>query len=461
MSWITHYLALILFAVLAVSLFSGYPVAFVLGGIAILFGGIGILLDVFHPIQFFNLLPRVWGAAASNPVLVAVPMFIFMGTMLERSGVANDLLHCLQVITRRVPGGLAMSVTLMGTIMAATTGIVGASVVMLTMIALPSMLERGYQKQLAVGTIASAGTLGILVPPSIMLVIMGDLLSVSVGALFAAAVFPGLILAGLYLLYIGIASFTRPERAPPLPADVGPKTQGELWALIGKSFFPPVLLIVLVLGSIFGGFATPTEAAGVGCIGALFLARLNKRLDMKTLKEVIERAGLTNGMVFFIFFGAQLFSYVFRSLGGDDLIIELLDQIGINTGWEILAFMLILTFILGFFFDWIEITLIVLPVFAPILQQVDFGPHIGEGAPILFLTWFVVMLSVNLQTSFLTPPFGFTLFYMKGTVPPSINMAHIYRGIIPFVVLQLVGLMLILVFPQLALWLPRVSGFLY
>ncbi len=461
MSWITHHLALILFFVLALALFCGFPVAFVLGGIAILFGAIGILLDVFHPVQFFNLLPRVWGAAASNPVLVAVPMFIFMGTMLERSGVANDLLHCLQVLTRRIPGGLAMSVTLMGTIMAATTGIVGASVVMLTMIALPSMLERGYQKQLAVGTIASAGTLGILVPPSIMLVIMGDLLSVSVGALFAAAVFPGLVLALLYLMYIGIASFTKPERAPPLPPDVGPKTQAELWKLIGKSFFPPVLLITLVLGSIFGGWATPTEAAGVGSIGALFLAWMNKTLSVKTLKEVIERAGLTNGMVFFIFFGATLFSYVFRSLGGDDLIVELLDTIGINTGWEILAFMLVLTFILGFFFDWIEITLIVLPVFAPILQAVDFGPHIGEGGPILFLTWFVVMMSVNLQTSFLTPPFGFTLFYMKGTVPPSINMAHIYRGIIPFVVLQLIGLTLILVFPELALWLPRWAGFLY
>lgn len=461
MSWLTHHLALILFAVLALSLFCGFPVAFVLGGIAILFGGIGILLGTFEPIMFFNLLPRVWGSAASNPILVAVPMFIFMGTMLERSGVANDLLHCLQVVTRRVPGGLAMSVTLMGTIMAATTGIVGASVVMLTMIALPSMLERGYDKKLAVGTIASAGTLGILVPPSIMLVIMGDLLSVSVGALFAAAVFPGLILAGLYLLYIGVASFTKPERAPPLPADIGPKTQLELWALIGKSFFPPVLLITLVLGSIFGGWATPTEAAGVGCIGALFLAWMNKRLDKQTLKDVIERAGLTNGMVFFIFFGATLFSFVFRSLGGDDLIVELLATIGIDTGWEILTFMLVLTFILGFFFDWIEITLIVLPVFAPILQGVDFGPHIGEGGPIVFLTWFVIMMSVNLQTSFLTPPFGFTLFYMKGTVPPSINMAHIYRGIIPFVVLQLIGLTLILAFPQVALWLPRWAGFLY
>ncbi len=461
MNWITHHIALVLFAVLAIALFCGFPVAFVLGGIAIMFGGIGILLGVFEPVQFFNLLPRVWGAAASNPILVAVPMFIFMGTMLERSGVANDLLHCLQVLTRRIPGGLAMSVTLMGTIMAATTGIVGASVVMLTMIALPSMLQRGYDKKLAVGTIASAGTLGILIPPSIMLVIMGDLLSVSVGALFAAAVFPGLILAGLYVAYIGIASFMKPDRAPPLPSEIGPKSTSELFALIGKSFFPPVLLITLVLGSIFGGWATPTEAAGVGCIGAMFLAWMNKQLSMQTLKDVIERAGLTNGMVFFIFFGATLFSYVFRSLGGDDLIVELLATIGINTGWEILTFMLVLTFVLGFFFDWIEITLIVLPVFAPILQGVDFGPHIGEGGPIIFLTWFVVMMSVNLQTSFLTPPFGFTLFYMKGTVPPSINMAHIYRGIIPFVALQLIGLSLILMFPQIALWLPRWAGFLY
>jgi len=460
MNWIAHHLSLFLFAVLALSLFCGFPVAFVLGGVAIMFGGIGILLDVFEPIQFFNLMPRVWGTAASNPIIVAIPMFIFMGTMLERSGVAKDLLHTLQVVTRRVPGGLAMSVTIMGTIMAATTGIVGASVVMLTMIALPSMMERGYGKELATGTIASAGTLGILIPPSIMLVIMGDLLSVSVGALFAAAILPGMVLAGLYLAYIGITSFKNPDKAPALPKDVGPQTAAEIVAMVLKSFFPPVLLITLVLGSIFGGFATPTEAAGVGCIGAIFLAWINKQLSMKTMKDVIRSAGLTNGMVFFIFFGAQLFSYVFRSLGGDDLIVELLAVIGIDTGWEILAFMLVLTFALGFFFDWIEITLIVLPVFAPILQGIDFGPHIGDGGPIVFLTWFVVMLSVNLQTSFLTPPFGFTLFYMKGVVPPSINMGHIYRGIIPFVLLQLTGLGLIIAFPQLALWLPRVSGFL-
>jgi tripartite ATP-independent transporter DctM subunit len=319
MEWIAEHLSLILFAVLALALFCGFPVAFVLGGIAILFGVIGMLLDVFMPVQFFNLLPRIWGSAASNPILVAVPMFIFMGTVLERSGVANDLLHCLQVLMRRVPGGLAMSVTLMGTIMAATTGIVGASVVMLTLIALPAMLQRGYSNELAVGTIASAGTLGILIPPSIMLVIMGDLLAVSVGSLFAAAVIPGLLLSLLYLTYIGVLSFARPQLAPALPKDVGPKTRAEFWKMIVKSFLPPTFLIVLVLGSIFGGWATPTEAAGVGAFGALILAWVNRRLDFRTLKETIESAALTNAMVFFIFFGATMFSFVFRALGGDEV----------------------------------------------------------------------------------------------------------------------------------------------
>ncbi|MFN0317634.1 MAG: TRAP transporter large permease subunit, partial [Burkholderiales bacterium] len=378
MEWIAHHLSLILFLVLTLLLFCGFPVAFVLGGIAIIFGVIGIWLDVFMPVQFFNLLPRIFGSAASNPILVAVPMFIFMGTVLERSGVANDLLHCLQVLLRRIPGGLAMSVTLMGTIMAATTGIVGASVVMLTLIALPAMMERGYQKELAVGTIASAGTLGILIPPSIMLVIMGDLLSVSVGSLFAAAVIPGLILSFLYLIYIGGLSFLKPEWAPPLPKDIGPKTSGEFWAMILKSFVPPTFLIVLVLGSIFGGWATPTEAAGVGAFGALILAWWKKRLTRQALKETIEASALTNAMVFFIFFGATMFSFVFRSLGGDEVVVDLLHKAGLNTGWEILIFMMVLTFILGFFFDWLEICLIVLPIFAPVLHGADFAAHLGE-----------------------------------------------------------------------------------
>jgi tripartite ATP-independent transporter DctM subunit len=353
-----------------------------------------------------------------------------------------------------------MSVTLMGTIMAATTGIVGASVVMLTLVALPAMMARGYQKELAVGTIASAGTLGILIPPSIMLVIMGDLLQVSVGTLFAAAVFPGLLLSVLYLVYIGALSFWKPELAPPLPADMGPKNAREFWSLMLKSFVPPTFLITLVLGSIFGGWATPTEAAGVGAAGALALAWWNGRLSLKSLNGMIESAALTNALVFFIFFGATLFAFVYRALGGDDIVHEALKALGLHTGWPILTFVMGLVFVLGFFFDWIEICLIVLPVFAPILKQVDFGPHLGEGGAIVFVTWFIILMSVNLQTSFLTPPFGFTLFYMKGTVPPSITMSHIYRGIVPFVILQMIGLAVTMMFPELALWLPRKVGFL-
>jgi tripartite ATP-independent transporter DctM subunit len=460
MAWLGQHLSVFLFVVLAVLLFTGYPVAFVLGGIAIFFGAIGIAFGVFEPMMFFNLLPRIWGGIAANPILVAVPMFIFMGTVLERSGVANDLLHALQVLTRRIPGGLAMSVTLMGTIMAATTGIVGASVVMLTLVALPPMMQRGYQKELAVGTIASAGTLGILIPPSIMLVIMGDLLQVSVGTLFAAAVIPGLLLSVLYLAYICTLSFLKPGVAPPLPPEIGPKTAREFWVMIGKSFVPPTFLIVLVLGSIFGGWATPTEAAGVGAAGALVLAWFNGKLSLKQLNSMIESAALTNALVFFIFFGATLFAFVFRALGGDDIVTEVLKALGLDTGWEILLFVMALVFVLGFFFDWIEICLIVLPIFAPVLKGIDFGPHLGEGGVIVFLAWFIILMSVNLQTSFLTPPFGFTLFYMKGTVPPAITMAHIYRGIVPFVVIQLVGLTLLLAAPELALWLPRKVGFL-
>jgi tripartite ATP-independent transporter DctM subunit len=331
---------------------------------------------------------------------------------------------------------------------------------MLTLVALPAMLARGYNKELMVGTIAAAGTLGILIPPSIMLVLMGDLLSVSVGTLFAAAVLPGLALSGLYLLYIGAVSALRPDWAPPLPPDIGPKSRAEFWRMLLKSFFPPTFLITLVLGSIFGGWATPTEAAGVGSLGAILLAWMNGRLNMKTVREVIESAGLTNALVFFIFFGATLFSYVFRSLGGDDIVTEILKAVGIDTPWEIMAFLMVLVFFLGFFFDWIEICLIVLPIFAPVLRDVDFSAHLGQSGSMVFMVWFIITISVNLQTSFLTPPFGFTLFYMRGTVPPSVTMGHIYRGIVPFVILQLIGLALAIAFPSLVLWLPRAAGLL-
>ena len=444
------YMPLFMFLVLAIFLFSGYPVAAVLGGIGLGFGYLGVFLDVFVPIEFFNIVGRIWSGIADNLVLVAIPMFIFMGTMLEKSGVARDLLYCLQVLLRRVPGGLALSVTVMGTIMAATTGIIGASVVMMTLMALPVMLHRQYNIPLATGSIAASGTLGILIPPSIMLVIMADLLGRSVGNLFVAAVFPGFLLASIYSIYILTITSIKPSLAPPLPAELGPQNRKEFWVMILRGLVPPVLLIVLVLGSIVAGWATPTEASGVGAAGAVLLAIANRRLNLKTLRAVVERSALTGAMLFFIFIGATAFSYVFRSLGGDDIVIEFVESTGFGP-WGVLFILMMIVFLLGFFFDWIEITLIVLPVFAPIIELLDFGDHVAK---IDLVYWFAILIAVNLQTSFLTPPFGFALFYMKGVAPPEVKIQQIYRGIIPFVLLQVIGLGLVMAFPQIALWLP-------
>ena len=444
-------LPVFMFLALAVLLFSGFPVAFVLGGVGLGFGFIGIYFDVFSLIEFFNVISRIWGGVCENLILVAIPMFIFMGTMLEKSGVAKDLLYALQILLRSVPGGLALSVTIMGTIMAATTGIIGASVVMMTLLALPVMLDRKYDTSLATGTIAASGTLGILIPPSIMLVIMADLLAISVGTLFIASVFPGLLLAVLYFLYLLIRTRINPSLAPSLPKNIGPSTSKEKMYLILRSFFPPIGLIVLVLGSIFAGFATPTEAAGVGALGSILLAIFNRRLSKSVLMEVTERSALTGAMIFGIFIGATAFSYVFRSLGGDDLIHAFVNEMGFGP-WGILFVMMGLVFLLGFFFDWVEITLIVLPLFAPIMATLDFGDHVSSE---FIIPWIAVLLAVNLQTSFLTPPFGFALFYMKGVSPPGVKIQTIYKGIIPFVILQLIGLSLVIKFPEIALWLPN------
>ena len=451
------YLPLMMFAALALLLFTGYPVAFILGGVGLAFGFIGMAFGDFYFsfIQFFNLVPRLWGEGgggiAANLILTAIPMFIFMGTMLEKSGVATDLLRCLQVLLRRVPGGLALSVTILGTVMAATTGIIGASVVMMTLLALPEMMKRGYNMPLATGTIASSGTLGILIPPSIMLVIMADLLARSVGNLFFAAFFPGLMLAVFYMIYIFVLCRLKPELAPPLPEDMGPDSTAGLVKMILRSFIPPVFLVFLVLGSILFGWAAPTEAAGVGAAGATVLAIMNRKLTWSVLKDVVERSALTNAMIFGIFIGASCFSYVFRSLGGDDLVIDLVESLGFGS-WGLLILLMGIVFILGFFFDWLEITLIVLPVFAPIVALLDFGDHV-TGTDVIY--WFAILMAVNLQTSFLTPPFGFALFYMKGAAPPGVNINQIYKGIIPFVILQLIGLGLVMAFPDIALWLPR------
>jgi tripartite ATP-independent transporter DctM subunit len=459
MEWLIDHLAVVMFFALIFIMFLGYPVAFLLGAIGIGFGFLGMAAGVFNMNQFANLLPRIYGQAVQNQVLVAIPMFIFMGTMLEKSGVAEDLLHTLQLLMRRVPGGLAIAVTLLGTVMAATTGIVGASVIMLTLIALPVMLAKGYDKSLSVGTIASAGTLGILIPPSIMLVIMGDLVGVPVGTLFTGAVLPGLLMSALYIVYILLVCWFKPSLAPRVTgALLGAGDERITAALLFKSFLPPALLITLVLGSIFAGWATPTEASGVGALGSIVLAIGNRRFSPAVLRGVMASAALTNAMVFFIVFGATLFSYVFRALGGDDVVAQILKASGIDTGWEVMIFVMALVFLMGFFFDWIEICLIVLPIFAPIVGALDYGSAV-QGKQVI-LAWFAILMAVNMQTAFLTPPFGFALFYMKGTVPPSVTMVDIYKGITPFVLVQLVALGLCIVFPDIVLALPRWMGFI-
>jgi len=447
-------LPILMFLALAILLFSGYPVAFVLAGIGLLFGGLGMMLDVFSGIEFYNIVLRMWGGAASNLLLVAIPMFVFMGIMLERSGVAEDLLNTMQILLGGVRGGLAMAVTLMGTILAATTGIIGASVVMMGVLALPPMLNRNYQKELAVGTICASATLGILIPPSIMLVIMGDLLSVSVGDLFLGAVFPGLILSGLYLVYIATIGILRPELAPLMDIEERTVPTKQLLLMVAHSFLPPIFLIFMVLGSIFIGWATPTEASGVGAFGAILLAWYNRRLTKEVWVDVTHRAARITSMVFVIILGATAFSYVFRSLGGEDLIDSVLLGLPFSA-WGILFVLMATIFFLGFFFDWIEITLIVLPVFGPAVGKLDFGGLFATQTDQVL--WFAMLVAINLQTSFLTPPFGFALFYLKGVAPPEIDIGHLYRGIIPFVVLQLIGLSLVVLFPELVLWLPKAA----
>ncbi len=517
-----EYLGGYMFIALALALFTGLPVAISIGGVAMLFGFLGIYFDIVSINEFFNVPNRIWGGdgasgAVQNPILVAIPCFIFMGTMLERSRVATDLLHILQVMLKRIPGGLALSVTVMGTIMAATTGIIGASVVMMTLLALPTMLQQNYNRPLATGTLAASATLGILIPPSIMLVLMASLMAISVGNLFLGAIVPGLVLASLYFAYILIISTLKPEWAPPLDDDAiniddtnrsnvlgffgtvialivlskllnltptekhvnwglmaffaiflasmyfGKREGNTLFGLILKGFVPPVFLITLVLGSIFGGWATPTEAAGVGAFGSIILAILNGTLSKQVLTDVCHRTALTTAMIFFIFLAATTFSYFFRALYGEDLIIQFIEHLDLAP-WGLLFLLMGVVFILGFFFDWLEITLIILPVFTPVIRLLapEFGEHLGldASAPakvveLQVLYWFAILVAINLQTSFLTPPFGFALFYMKGVSPPEVKMQEIYKGIIPFVILQVIGLGIILAFPNLALWLPN------
>lgn len=441
-------LPLSMIGALILGIFSGYPVAIVLGGIAILFGfASGI------PPAFFGTLPsRIFTGTLSNWLMMAVPLFVFMGIMLDRSEVANRLLLSLERLFARTPGGLALAVTLLGIIMAASTGIVGASVVMLGMMAMPVMLKQGYDKGFASGVVAASGTLGILIPPSIMLVLIGDILQISVGDLFVGAFLPGLLLGVLYLGYIFLRARFDPSCAPVKPVDLSSRDRPIFMEFL-QDLFLPALLILGVLGSIVAGIATPTEAAAIGALGAMLLAMLARKLTRETLSVAIRETTMTTAMILFIGIGATAFSLIFKRLGGEAMIEDALFAMALGPYGTILLILLIV-FVLGFFLEWIEISYIVLPMFASTIMGLDFGLGSGEQN----LIWFAILMAVNMQTSFLTPPLGYALFYLKGIAPPEVGIRDIYRGIVPFVLLQLTGLTLILFFPALALWLPQALG---
>lgn len=438
-----------MFLALIIGLFSGAPVAIMLMGISLVFTILAVSTGVMRPAQISLIPSRVYTGVIENQVLIAAPMFIFMGLILERTRIANDLLLTLQRLLRHVPGGLALAVVAMGTILAAATGIIGASIVMLSLMAIPTMLERGYDKGLAAGTVASAGTLGILIPPSVMLVFMGDLLSVSLGRLFVAALLPGLLLSCFYMIYIVVRAVLQPSVAPKLPPgslEAQPVRARE--ALIAVA--APLFLVMAVLGSILGGFATPTEASGVGVAAALILAALRGRLTFSMLRDTQERTVQSVAMLFFIFIGATAFAYVFRVVGGEHFIVDVARSLPLGD-WGLLIAIMLMVFLMGLFFDWIEITLILLPIFAPILRLMDLGDHIPQEQ-IIF--WVAILITINLQTSFVTPPFGFALFYMKGSVGNLLSMRDIYSGVVPFIFLQLSVVVLVMLFPQIAMWLP-------
>lgn len=436
-----------MFVILAFVILSGYPVAFVLSGVGILYGLLGLLMNQFEWIHFFNIAPRIWGNIAASQILVAVPLFIFMGTILEKTNIAKELLESLQVLFKKIPGGLGIAVILMGTIMATTTGIVGASVVMLSMMALPTMMKVGYKPSISSGLVASSGTLGILIPPSIMFVFMGQTLSISTGSLFKAAVIPGLILSLAYMIYVLISALFKPQNFQAKTHMIENKLRLKDICI---SILSPVFLMFMTLGSILLGWATPTEAAAIGSFGALVIAKLKKRLSKKYLNEIIDKTVHTNAMVFFILIGATIFTYIFRQLGGEASIHQLLEAMDLSP-WGLIIFLMAIVFILGFFLDWLEISLIILPLFAPIILAQDFGHEALDQTTILI--WFCVLVGLNLQTSFLTPPFGFSIFYLKGAIQDLLTNRQLYKGVVPFVFIQLMVLTSVLIWPEISLCL--------
>ncbi|MCB0333230.1 MAG: TRAP transporter large permease subunit [Bdellovibrionales bacterium] len=437
-------LPFLMFLALIVVLLSGFPVAFGLGGVAIAFGFLGHSLDLFYLSDFEFVPSKIFGIM-SNVTLLAVPLFIFMGIMLERSGIAEELLTTMELVCRKVRGGLTISIVLVGALLAASTGIVGATVVTMGVLSLPTLLKRGYNIELSCGTIATSGTLGQIIPPSIVLVLLGDMMNVDVGDLFIGAILPGLFLVVLYLLYIYLRTTFQPELAPLLSEEEQKTlTRKEYVLLLLRSFVPPTLLMFVVLGSILGGVASPTEAAACGAMGALLLTWAKKRLCLETLSSVLHTTTQITSMVFMLLIGAQFFSVVFRGLAGDEVIMDVVTSLEVSKNVILLAVM-VLMFVLGFFLDFIEICFIVVPIVTPLLYSLGFDP-----------LWLAILIAINLQTSFLTPPFGFSLFYLKGVAPPEVTTLHIYKGVFPFVLLQLFALVVLWLFPAIVTWLPRI-----
>ncbi|WP_298356149.1 TRAP transporter large permease subunit [uncultured Litoreibacter sp.] len=467
---LNQWMVLLMFIVFIVMLFRGIPVAYALVGVSLVF--IVLAQFVLDPAadaiqnyieydetrieyrKMFANAGRFFGGVIQNPVLVALPMFIYMGLMLDQSGVAQRMMQSMQVLFGALRGGLALSVMLIGIILAASTGVVGASVVLLGVMGLPTMMKQDYSKTIATGTIAASGTLGILIPPSIMLVIMSDQLAISLGDLFMGALFPGLLLGGLYIVFIIVWGLLNPK-AMPLPENREPVTMKIVLDVL-ISVIPPMFLILLVLGSIFFGYATPTEASGLGALGALTLALMNRRLNGKVFKDVMRQTMNTSGYIVGIFIAANFFAYVLRLYGGDEIIKNLVLG-SFDNKYMVVVFILFIIFLLGFLLDWIEITLIIMPLMLPVVIGLDI-PVDGYGVvdnP--SVVWFAILVAVTLQTSFLTPPVGFSLFYLRGVCPPGVTLGHIYKGVIPFVLLQLFGLFIVFEFPWLVTWLPAIA----
>lgn len=454
-------LLVVLAGLFLAALMVGVPVGFALGGAAVVTTAVAAGSDQMLgtssglDFQVFSLVVnRVFGLMG-NWVLVALPMFILMGNFLDKSGVAERLMHSMGTVSRRMPGGLALSVTLIGVLLAASTGIIGASVVLLGMVSLPVMMKAGYNKSLAVGTVCSAGTLGILLPPSIMLIIMADKMSLSVGDLFLGAVIPGVVLASLYGLFIVGVALVRPGMAPKMEHEGDEGDRDSWWSLV-LAIAPTLVLMVLVLGSIFYGVATPTEASGLGAAGAMVLAAVNKKLSFRVIRESLEGTLSTIGFLFAIFIGATCFALVLRLLGGDEMIANVLATWDVGDYTKIGA-ILFVVFLLGFFLEWIEITLIILPIVGAVILQMDFAWAEASGLDPTArpsLVWFCVLFAMTLQTSFLTPPVGFALFYVKGVAPREISIGDVYRGAVPFIVLQVIAIVVLILFPQMVLWLP-------